>query len=370
MAAYQLLIADDEPIVRSGLKNSVNWGALGFSVTGVFSGGHEVIHFLQENTADVILSDIRMPEGSGLELAEWVSRNRPGIDVVLLTGYTDYDAARKAINCSAVKYLINKPLSMEELRSTFRDLADKRGQHLREQEQISQMNLQYLRQVLRGGVSSLEEDAALACVAVLLPAGEEVGDAAPTLYSPSVFGVFHGLVEDIGGRKMLLYPCTASQFPALEAAAQAYLSMLPKMDEAEITFFSSPAELTETISHLQENTAVFAESRLPQAIDAYLQQHFTSKITLSDAARYLHYSTGYFSRKFKEQAQIGFAAYILGRRVEYAKRLLTETDKSIADIAAAVGFEDMRHFAQTFKRKTGMTPSAYRRLHPGEAGGK
>ena len=200
MAAWKLLIADDEPIVRHGLENSVNWDSLGFIVTGVFSCGRDVIRYLEENTADVILSDIRMQDGSGLDLAEWVNTHRPQIDIVLLTGYTDYEAAKKAVNYGVVKYLINKPLSMEELRNAFRILSEKHAQSQLDQEQIHQMNLHCLRQVLQNdeGSKLLWEKMGLSCVGILLQKENKLSEEVPSLYSQQLLRSFCGVMVPAG----------------------------------------------------------------------------------------------------------------------------------------------------------------------------
>ncbi len=368
MAAWKLLIADDEPIVRHGLENSVNWDSLGFMVTGVFSCGRDVIRYLEENPADVILSDIRMQDGSGLDLAEWVNTHRPQTDIVLLTGYTDYEAAKKAVNYGVVKYLINKPLSMEELRNIFRTLSEKHAQSQLDQEQIHQMNLHCLRQVLQNyeGGKLLWEKMGLSCVGVLLRKESELSEEVPSLYSQRLLRSFHGVTAITGEARLLLYPCAKNQVDALSEAARSFFSIRAEGQDAQIILFSSPDEIGKILNPNSDMSGS-GQNSLFQAIDAYLQKHFTEKITLSDAACYLHYSTGYFSRKFKEEARISFGAYILRQRISYAKKLLAETNQSIREIASAAGFDDVHHFAQVFKRKTGMTPSAYRRFHPGEA---
>ena len=70
MDLCRLLIADDEPIIRGGLKNVIKWEEIGFKVTGIFPSGNDLIHFLMDNPADVILTDISMENGTGLDVAE------------------------------------------------------------------------------------------------------------------------------------------------------------------------------------------------------------------------------------------------------------------------------------------------------------
>ena len=67
---YQVIIADDETKIRSGLANLFPWNQLGFEITGSFSNGRDAYDFALSNPVDLILSDIRMPLMDGLELSE------------------------------------------------------------------------------------------------------------------------------------------------------------------------------------------------------------------------------------------------------------------------------------------------------------
>ncbi len=83
-------------------------------------------------------------------------------------------------------------------------------------------------------------------------------------------------------------------------------------------------------------------------------------INVSDCADFCYMSKPHFSRIFKRTTGMSPVQFILGIRIERAKELLDFTDKSIADIAEATGFQDQNYFARTFKKITGMTPTQYR----------
>ena len=63
---YRLIIADDEKRIRQGLKNIVDWNSLGFEVTEIFADGQDIIEYLDYMIPDVILTDIKMNNVSGL----------------------------------------------------------------------------------------------------------------------------------------------------------------------------------------------------------------------------------------------------------------------------------------------------------------
>ncbi len=67
---YSLIIADDDELIRKGIEKVIPWTELGFVVRGVFANGRDALNFYRQNPTDVILTDVKMPELSGLELIE------------------------------------------------------------------------------------------------------------------------------------------------------------------------------------------------------------------------------------------------------------------------------------------------------------
>lgn len=76
---HTLIIVDDDELIRRGLEKVVPWGNYDFQVSGVFSSAFEALDWIKENNADVILTDVKMPRMSGLDLIEEVKKFRPKI---------------------------------------------------------------------------------------------------------------------------------------------------------------------------------------------------------------------------------------------------------------------------------------------------
>jgi two-component system response regulator YesN len=115
---YGVLIVDDEEIIRNGLSRTVDWSGLGFSVVGTAENGEKALEFLRDNDADAVLADIRMPKLSGLELARKLKESRPGIRVVILSGYDTFKYAQEAIDHGVFSYLL-KPSKAEDIDEVF-----------------------------------------------------------------------------------------------------------------------------------------------------------------------------------------------------------------------------------------------------------
>jgi len=98
---------------------------------------------------------------------------------------------------------------------------------------------------------------------------------------------------------------------------------------------------------------------ITQAIE-YLTDNYQKKISLSDLASETHYSPYHFLRLFKQHTGKTPFEYLLDLKIEKAKTLLKKTDYSIAETSYLSGFSSTSYFSQTFKKKTGLSPSQYR----------
>ena len=87
------------------------------------------------------------------------------------------------------------------------------------------------------------------------------------------------------------------------------------------------------------------------------------RITVSDAAKMVGMSESRFMRYFRSASGMTFVSYLTHIRMNNATRLLRETDLSIGQIAASVGFQDQSYFDRLFKAEFGLTPREYRARH-------
>ena len=110
---YRIVIADDERMIREGLA-AISWKENGIEVVGIVKNGIEAQELIDSTEFDVLLTDIRMPGISGLELAENLRKANPGAKTILLSGYGEFEYARKAIGLGVFGYIL-KPSGPKEI---------------------------------------------------------------------------------------------------------------------------------------------------------------------------------------------------------------------------------------------------------------
>ncbi|NNE90641.1 MAG: AraC family transcriptional regulator [Verrucomicrobiales bacterium] len=98
-----------------------------------------------------------------------------------------------------------------------------------------------------------------------------------------------------------------------------------------------------------------------QRVIEFLDTHFIDEIDATNLAEIAGLSVPHFNRRFRKLLRLSPMEYVLNLRIQEAQRLLTTTDSSIGEIAAATGFYDQSHFTKRFKKITGITPLRYRR---------
>ncbi|MDM8534672.1 AraC family transcriptional regulator, partial [Clostridiaceae bacterium HSG29] len=94
----------------------------------------------------------------------------------------------------------------------------------------------------------------------------------------------------------------------------------------------------------------------------YISSNYMHDITLEMVATEMCVSTYYFSKLFKKEAGINFIDYLTKERIDNAKYLIRNTNKSIKQIASVVGYNDSNYFSRVFKKCTGHSPSGYKKI--------
>ncbi|MBQ8953683.1 MAG: response regulator [Clostridia bacterium] len=120
---YSLVIADDDAMIRRGLSSLVDWDNLGFRLVGVCEDGQQLLDFIRRMPVNVVLTDISMPGLSGLDVAQAVKAIRPDCRFVILSGYSEFEYARSAVQLGIFDYLL-KPVSPRKVEEIFTRLKE------------------------------------------------------------------------------------------------------------------------------------------------------------------------------------------------------------------------------------------------------
>jgi two-component system, response regulator YesN len=103
---YKVMLVDDERIIIDGISKVIKWESIGTSLIGTAKNGIEAYEFLSQNQPEIVISDIKMPGMNGLELVKKVYENFPEIRFILLSGFSEFDYAKQAMEYGVKHYLL------------------------------------------------------------------------------------------------------------------------------------------------------------------------------------------------------------------------------------------------------------------------
>ncbi|MCM1224897.1 MAG: response regulator [Lachnospiraceae bacterium] len=356
---YRLIIADDEPLIRAGLYYCNDWKQMGFEVAAMLEDGSDVLKFLEEERADVLLTDICMYQMSGLEAAARIREKYPWMKIVLLSGYREFEYAREAIRCQVYEYLL-KPIDYEKLKSVFANIKKELDEAAQEEKLLRSFGEGEYEQVLAltravaGSVLGEGEEAWLS-YARLKPMMQ---NAPPEIREVLV----KRLLEEFRGRLVVKDAKLEEEF------TRRLKSIQPDAEDFHKQLLGLFGWLNDKLvsGNLVRAKKPAADDCIAKAC-SYISNHLGEDFTYRDVAEFVHLSPRHFIRRFRAEMNETFTDYLVRIRIEGAMRLMDEGQTDAADVSAEVGYRDDKYFQQIFKKRVGCTPREYQR---GRQGGR
>lgn len=102
---YKVLLVDDEALIREAISENTRWKELGYELMGTCKNGREAIERLDQEEADLVLTDICMPYVDGMELTRYLYEKHKGVKVIIISGYDDFEYAKTAVKYQVMDYI-------------------------------------------------------------------------------------------------------------------------------------------------------------------------------------------------------------------------------------------------------------------------
>jgi len=141
---YQVLIVDDEPIVKIALRSMIDWNTLGFHICATASNGEEALDMACRFHPDLIICDLKMPIMDGIELIREVQKKEIPCEFLVISNYEDFNYVRTALVLGAADYILKVSISPEELTAQLQKIKEKLDQKAREDEKNLQTSQEFI----------------------------------------------------------------------------------------------------------------------------------------------------------------------------------------------------------------------------------
>ena len=115
---YELVLVDDERFTVDVFAEVINYKELGFNLAGVFYDGRKALEYIKTHHVDAVITDILMPEFTGLDLLKGIRKTNQDIEVIFSSAYADFEFASFGIDHKIFKYVL-KPLTIATLTDTL-----------------------------------------------------------------------------------------------------------------------------------------------------------------------------------------------------------------------------------------------------------
>lgn len=161
---YKILIADDEEIIRDGMRKLIDWNSLGLELVGAAENGKEAYDMIKKFSPDIAMIDINMPQIDGLKLCKMIKEEEINCEIIIVTGYDEFNYAREALRQDVNDYIL-KPLTRIEVSEILKNVVvkldgkkEKRNEindlNSKVKESINAMQSIYLNALIYGDVNS------------------------------------------------------------------------------------------------------------------------------------------------------------------------------------------------------------------------
>lgn len=341
---FSLIIVDDDELIKKGLEKVISWQELGFHVVATFSSALDAYDYLKNNEVDVILTDVKMPKMTGLELIDKARQINSKCKAVIISGFNEFELLRNAMLLKVEDYLL-KPLSQEDVEGVFKRLFtqmmeentsnDKNTDYSRLQTLIKEKSAFLISRIEDSDTFELEKNIESIINDVEYLTTSELGFFCNQLLS-IILEYFKIDKEsnsfNKGDYKDLSHSDIARTF----------------QDDVKAVFavFDRKCDINSRII-------------LTKAKAIINDQYKDKSLSLQKISEELDISYGYLSSLFKKIEGISFKAFLTNIRMEEARKYLLSRKYKIYEIADAVGFSDARYFTESFHKYYGCSPSEY-----------
>lgn len=328
----KMLIVDDEKIIRESIHSLIDWSSIGIEVIAVCKDGIEAFDTIVDEYPDIVMTDIKMPGLSGLDLIQKVKEAELNVEFVILSGYGEFEFAQTAMKYGVKHYLL-KPCNEEEIV-----------------------------QVMQACIAACQERMAARLDDLLseLFAGEGHAD------KPTQRRFFSqlSLCQDVSLAKtqmvkMLMEAARREEYAINKVQLAEYMMTINECDNME-SFVPYAEEIMKGVFSAEPQHKYM--DCVEKVID-YVGEHLSdSNLSLKwIAENYLYMNADYVSKQFVRETGCKFSYYLTNLRIQEAKKLLlSDEGESPYWVAEKVGFgNNPQYFSQIFKKYTQMSPRAY-----------
>ena len=421
---YKVLLVDDEYMITEGLKRLIPFEKWDMEVVATANHADDALDYVREHPVDIVISDVNMPDKTGLEMIQEMKELLPDAYYILLSGYQEFDYVKKAMNLSVVDYLV-KPVDKVELGHLLEKIVTQLREKVQEPEILSQQLDEeafktHLTQKENWWIGLSKEKQGNFVIPyyvlgqdwqIVLADQEFEGllvmpfeapyqinfekwkrDVEKTLFygsvnldqSESLFSyyepiyrvIIQGNLQQIIEELTLLEKIVLENTPRVSITKQLFTQFV--MDVFHLFEHLKADDMTDIVKNIhaittfedlvaytkETLTSFFGQYRMNENVVSVLEvigRDYQKELSLKDISKDLFINPVYLGQLIKKETNSTFAELLNKQRIKAAQQLLLSTNDSIEDICYTVGYSNVGYFYKVFRKLCGKSPKAYRK---------
>ena len=421
---YKVLLVDDEYMITEGLKRLIPFDKWDMEVVATANHADDALDYIREHPVDIVISDVNMPDKTGLEMIGEMKELLPNAYYILFSGYQEFDYVKKAMNLNVVDYLV-KPVDKLELERLLEKIASQLGEQSHEPEILNQ---QLDEEAFKAHLSQKENwwiglskekqgnfvipyyvlgqdwqivladqefegllvmpfeapyqanfekwkfnvEKALFYGSVNLDQSESLF----SYYEPIYRVIIQGNLQQIIDELTLLEKIVLENTPRVSITKQLFTQFV--MDVFHLFEHLKADDMTDIVKNIhaittfedlvaytkETLTSFFGQYRMNENVVSVLEvigRDYKKELSLKDISKDLFINPVYLGQLIKKETNSTFAELLNKQRIKAAQQLLLSTNDSIEDICYTVGYSNVGYFYKVFRKLCGKSPKAYRK---------
>ena len=421
---YKVLLVDDEYMITEGLKRLIPFDKWDMEVVATANHADDALDYVREHPVDIVISDVNMPDKTGLEMIGEMKDLLPDAYYILLSGYQEFDYVKKAMNLNVVDYLV-KPVDKVELGHLLEKIVTQLREKVQEPETLSQQLDEeafkaHLTQKENWWIGLSKEKQGSFVIPyyvlgqdwqIVLADQEFEGllampfeapyqanfekwkrDVEKTLFygsvnldqSESLFSyyepiyrvIIQGNLQQIIDELTLLEQIVLENTPRVSITKQLFTQFV--MDVFHLFEHLKADDMTDIVKNIhaittfedlvaytkETLTSFFGQYRMNENVVSVLEvigRDYQKELSLKDISKDLFINPVYLGQLIKKETNSTFAELLNKQSIKAAQQLLLSTNDSIEDICYTVGYSNVGYFYKVFRKLCGKSPKAYRK---------
>ena len=421
---YKVLLVDDDYMITEGLKRLIPFDKWDMEVVATANHADDALDYVQEHPVDIVISDVNMPDKTGLEMIGEMKDLLPDAYYILLSGYQEFDYVKKAMNLNVVDYLV-KPVDKVELGHLLEKIVTQLREKVQEPETLSQQLDEeafkaHLTQKENWWIGLSKEkqgdfvipyyvlgqdwqiviaaqkfdgllvmpfelpyqanfekwkfdvEKALFYGTVNLDQSESLFSYYEPIYRVIIQGNLQQIIEELN----LLEKIVLENTPRVSITKQLFTQFV--MDVFHLFEHLKADDMTNIVKRIhaitnfedlvaytkETLTSFFGQYRMNENVVSVLEvigRDYKKELSLKDISKDLFINPVYLGQLIKKETNSTFAELLNKQRIKAAQQLLLSTNDSIEDICYTVGYSNVGYFYKVFRKLCGKSPKAYRK---------